>query len=314
MENFKMTPDRSYLPGMKTVMADKAQRNSVNYAKDVVYVTRGEQELKLQLLLPGDVMPPMPGMERPADRPAPKKRHPVLIYVPGSAWFKQYDYGPVPNLTDFVRAGFVVASVEYRASNVAGWPAFLQDVKSAIRFLRANADDYAIDPEQFAIHGNSSGGHATLMVALTGDFPEFKTEDNAEYSDAVQAAADFYGPSDVTKINDFPRNPVFTADKEHIPEDILYGGCVIDHPEISQPGNPLNYISEDREIPPILIAHGDADEMVPFNQSFMVAEKLMACKKTVEFYKVVGAGHGIGFDMVKMNGIVIDFLKAYLFV
>lgn len=308
MEVFKMTPDRTYLPGMKTVYADKAQRSSVSYVRDVVYVTRGEQELKLQILLPGGVMPPMPGMEHRFSG----KRHPVLIYVQGSAWMKQNVYGSLGNLTDFARAGFVVASVEYRASSEAKWPGFLQDVKSAIRFLRAHADDYDIDPDQFVVHGNSSGGHAALLIGLTGDDETFKTEDNKEYSDAVCAVADFYGPTDVTKINDAPRNPIFTADKDRIPEDILYGGCVVDHPEISRVGNPLNYISEEKDIPPILVAHGDSDEMVPFNQSVLVVKKLQECHKTVEFYKVMGAGHGIGFDMPKMNGIVVDFFKAYV--
>ncbi|MBR0086588.1 MAG: alpha/beta hydrolase [Lachnospiraceae bacterium] len=305
---FKMTPDATILPGMKTVMADKAQPNSVNYIRDVVYANRDGRELKLQLLLPNGEFPKMPDLPFP-DRGG---KHPLLIYVQGSAWRKQNVYGSLMNLTDFARAGFVVASVEYRGTDEAGWPAFLQDVKSAIRFLRANAETYRIDPAQCAVHGNSSGGHAALMIGLTGDMEEYKTDDNREYSDAVMAVADFYGPTDVTKINDAPRNPIFTADKTQIPEDLLYGGCVVDHPEISQVGNPLNYISPDRDIPPILVAHGDADEMVPFNQSVILVKKLQECRKTVEFYKVVGAGHGIGFDLKKMNQIVIDFLKAYM--
>ena len=99
----------------------------------------------------------------------------------------------------------LVASVKHRASTVAKFPAFLQDVKSAIRFLRAHADTYCIDPNQVGIWGDSSGGHAAQMVGVTGDMGEFKTSDNGEISDAVQAVVDFYGPSDVTHINDAPR-------------------------------------------------------------------------------------------------------------
>ena len=186
------------------------------------------------------------------------------------------------------------------------------DVTDAIRFLRANAAFYHIDPERVAVWGDSSGGHAALMVGVTGDLPEFKTEDCAEYSDAVNAVLDFYGPTDVTRINDAPRNPVYTADKENIPEDLLFGGCVIDHPEIAQPGNPLNYITAEKDLPPILIVHGDWDSMVPFQQSVLIYKKLMECGKTAEFYKVYGAEHGTCLWTPEVLKTAEQFLGIYL--
>lgn len=294
--------DLTILPGMHTILADRGQSYQVNYIKDVEYVQRDGKPLHLQLLLPGGLLP---GMESTL-------RYPLVVYVQGSAWGEQYVYGSLPQLVSLARAGFVVASVKHRPSSQARFPGFLQDVKSAIRFLRANAEKYFIDPSQVGIWGDSSGGHAAQMVGVTGDMEEFKTQDNRELSDGVQAVVDFYGPSDVTHVNDTPRDPIFTADKSKIPEDILFGGCVVDHPEIAQPGNPINYIEKDKPLPPFLIAHGDEDPMVPFNQSVLTAQKLLETGHTLEFYKVVGAGHGTFMWTQELVDLVIRFFKAWL--
>lgn len=299
----KVVPgDRSRLPGMHTLMADRSERDKVSYLHNVEYVQRDGKPLYLQILLPGGTFP---GAKSTV-------RYPLVIFVQGAAWGAQNLYGNIPQLVPLAKAGFVVASVQHRPSFEAQFPAFLQDVKSAIRFLRAHAEEYFIDPQQVGVWGDSSGGHAAQMVGVTGDLPQFKTEDNAEYSDAVQAAVDFYGPSDVTHINDAPRDPQFTADKSKIPEDILFGGCVIDHPEISQPGNPLNYIEEDKPLPPFLIVHGDEDPMVPFHQSYLTAKKLQETGHMVEFYKVVGAGHGTFLWTSQVLDLVTRFFQAWL--
>lgn len=294
--------DQTILPGMHTLMADKSQSNQVTYVPNVEYVQRDGKPLHLQMLFPDGLRP---GMKSTL-------RYPLIVFVQGAAWFEQDIYGNIPQLCPLARAGFVVASVKHRPSFEAKFPAFLQDVKSAIRFLRAHAEEYFIDPEQVGVWGDSSGGHAAQMIGVTGDMEEFKTEDNRQVSDSVQAVVDFYGPSDVTRINDGPRDPQFTADKSKIPEDILFGGCVIDHPEIAQPGNPLNYMEKDKPLPPFLVIHGDEDPMVPFNQSVLTVKKLQETGHTVEFYKVVGAGHGTYLWTEEVTNLVIRFMKAWL--
>ena len=175
--------DPTILPGMHTILADRGQSYQVNYIKDVEYVQRDGKPLHLQLLLPGGLLP---GMESTL-------RYPLVVYVQGSAWGEQYVYGSLPQLVPLARAGFVVASVKHRPSSQARFPGFLQDVKSAIRFLRANAEKYFIDPSQVGIWGDSSGGHDAQMVGVTGDMEEFKTQDNRELSDGVQAVVDAEG-------------------------------------------------------------------------------------------------------------------------
>lgn len=303
-EGFKLVVpgDATVLPGMKTIMADRSELQKVTYIRDVEYVKRREETLHLQLLLPAGLFPGMYSA----------RKYPLVVYVQGAAWGEQEMYFNLPQLCQIARKGYVVASVKHRASATAGFPAFLQDVKSAIRFLRKNAELYSINPEEVAVWGDSSGGNAALLAGVTGDMEEFKTEDNHEVSDAVKAVIDFFGPTDVTRINDMPRNPEFTKDKSNIPEDILFGGCVAEHPEIAQPGNPLNYVSVEKELPPFLIIHGDSDAMVPFNQSVLMVRRLQECRKSVEFYKVCGADHGIYFWTDEVLEIVGKFLKAYL--
>ncbi len=295
--------DNTFIPGMKTIMADATSTNEVNYTKDIVYVQRPEEDLVLQLLSraePDWQTGNIPG------------KAPLVIYVQGSAWMEQKVYRRIPMFTDIVRAGYTVASVKYRAATKAKYPAYIQDVKSAIRFLRANAEKYGIDPDRIAIWGDSSGGNTATLIGVTGDMEEFKTDDNREYSDAVNCVIDFYGPTDCGRINDAPRNPAFTTDLSNIPEDILFGGCVAEHPEIAKPGDPCTYISAEKPIPPIMIAHGDWDELVPFNQSVILYKKLLECNKVAEFFKVVGAGHGINFWTKELIGEVIKFLNAYI--
>lgn len=303
-KKFKLTvpADTTILPGMKTIMADKEDKHKVSYIPNVEYAVRPEEVLHLQLLLPAGLLPGMYS----------KRKFPLVVYVQGAAWQEQEMYYNLPQLCYLVKEGFVVASVKHRASATAKFPAYLQDVKSAIRYLRANADQYFIDPENVAVWGDSSGGNAALLAGVTGDMDEYKTEDNKELSDCVKAVVDFYGPTDLGQINNAPRNPEFLKDRVNTPENIVFGGRVDLHPELAQAGNPVNYVTKEKELPPFLIVHGDSDAMVPFNQSVLMVQKLQECGKMVEFYKVCGADHGIFFWTDELLDIVVQFLKGYL--
>lgn len=302
MKNWEMTIPRDITvrPGMNVLFAEK-EDTRVNYVNDVVYAKRGDTELHLQLLIPGLYAPEMGFVGK----------YPLIVHVQGSGWGKQNCYLSLPNLYPVARMGYIVASVEHRSSEEAQFPAFLQDVKSAIRFLRANAQQYGIDPERVAIWGDSSGGHAALMTGFTGDMEKFRTEDYAEESDAVRAIVDFYGPTDVTRIQEAPRDPSMDYSLPQ-PEDLLFGGRVSEHPEIAACGNPLNYISREKEIPPVLIVHGDQDAVVPFQQSVLLYDKLTECGKDVYFYKVSGADHGFFLWTPEVIRLVTEFIGTCL--
>ena len=124
------------------------------------------------------------------------KNRPAIVFVQGSGWgFPDVNF-EIPQLSELAQAGYVVMTVTHR-NRYDGhpFPAFLQDVKCAIRFLRAHADQYGVDPQRIGIYGTSSGGNTALLVAMTGDDPRYKTEEYQEYSDSVCCMVECFGPT-----------------------------------------------------------------------------------------------------------------------
>ena len=121
--------------------------------------------------------------------PEHAEKRPCIVWICGGAWLQMSVCAHLAYLCDLAREGFVVASVQYRTSNEAVFPAQLEDVKAAIRYLKAHSEHYGIDPERFGVMGESAGGHLTAMTALTGDHKEFDKGDYLEYSSAVQATS-----------------------------------------------------------------------------------------------------------------------------
>jgi len=291
------SPSPELPEGTKVIFGDRSNEYGVWYTRDIEYARPQPNgtPLYIQLLHPTPNASRMP--------------FPLLIYIQGSAYFEQNCYCSLPLLTDIARAGYVIASVKHRSSDVAKSPAFLVDVKTAIRFLRKNAAEYNIDPNRFAIMGESSGGHISSMVGVSEDVADFETEEYGEYSSGVQAVVDIFGPSDITKFFDtIPRKEPF----EDHPTARLIGGLPEDYPERAQQINPMKYLDENKTIPPFLILHGDSDGSVPFNQSVLLYEALRKHKKQVTFYKVLGAEHGRFLRSKTLMDIVIAFLGAYV--
>jgi len=248
------------------------------YHNDVTYVTRDGVELKLQIITPFNLM-------------KQGERFPLVVFVQGSAWFKQNCYMNVPQLARFTQRGYVAAIVEYRHSGIKPFPAQVQDAKTAVRFLRKNADKYGINPDQVFIWGDSSGGHTAVLAGLTCNDNILDTEDYKEFSCSVKGIIDYYGVTDITDPEGFPG--AIMPQKADTPEGKLIGGYDInEHPELAAPTVAMNYISEDKEIPPVLIFHGTQDKLVSFGQSVKLYEKLVSCGKKVDFYAIKDADHG----------------------
>lgn len=229
-------------------------------------------------------------------------RYPLVVFVQGSAW-KTPDLGyEIPQLSHLAQQGCVVATVCHRdATEGNPFPAFLQDVKTAIRFLRANADAYSIDADHVCIYGTSSGGNIALLVGATGNDPRFKTGEYPEQSDAVNCVVSCFGPTDVTMIPDIqrPMDPVFHS---------LIGGG---NPKaVLRDMSPYTYISEASPFPPCLLAHGTADTVVPYFLTKEMAQKLNACGKDVRLLTVTGAPHEDTFWSWPLIEDIYSFIKA----
>ncbi len=225
-----------------------------------------------------------------ATRPAP-----VAIWTGGSAWLadtgKRLAGGVAVQLNP---AGYAVAGVSIRSSSQVKFPGQLHDIKAAIRFLRANAARYGLDPNHIAVMGDSSGGWTSAMAALTGDAPEMEgAVGTTGVSSAVQAAVAFYPPTNFLEMDRYMLRKCEGAachDTEQSPESRLVGCAIQTCPEKVRAATPMTYITA--ADPPLLILHGNSDQLVPHNQGeqlYMALNK--ACRDAI-FISVPKAPHG----------------------
>ena len=277
--------------GMMTLHIDCDNR-CMEYIPDIEYIDRDGIKLYIQLLLPSDRT----------------DRTPLIVYVPGSAFHWQNVKGMIPSASLLVNRGFAVAMVQYRGSEAATFPAQMLDAKAAVRFLKINAHKYGLSSEHVYLMGDSSGGHTVLMAGLTAGISEFEEDIYSDVSSYVRGIIDLYGPTDITKMNDE------LSSQNHIepdsPEGYLIGRLnVLEHPELTEPTVVMNYVDEDRDIPPVLMFHGTNDELVPFGQSCMLYDKLTQCNKEATFYAVDNAHHG-GREF--WSNQVLDIIGAFV--
>ncbi|MGM9604621.1 MAG: alpha/beta hydrolase fold domain-containing protein [Faecousia sp.] len=228
----------------------------------------------------------------------------------GSGWRQQQVFQKLGTLVRFCEKGYAVAFVEYRPSDVAKFPAQMQDVKTAIRFLRKHANEFRLNTQKIALWGDSSGAHTALMVGITGDTgPD--TPDYGEYSAKANCIVDWYGPVDLLKMTAFPS--VADHGAPDCNEALFLGGVAAEHPDLAAAANPITYLSREKPTPPILILHGSKDHIVPFNQSVLLYEKLRELGKEVEFIKVNGGFHAFGgFHCDEARAATQAFIEKYI--
>jgi acetyl esterase/lipase len=231
---------------------------------------------------------------------------PLIIWVHGGAWLAG-DKAKCPALPA-TQDGFAVASLNYRLSQEARFPAQIEDCKGAVRWLRAHAKEYNLDEKRFGAWGSSAGGHLVALLGTSGDVNELEGNvgGNLEFSSRVQVVCDWFGPTDFLKIGDFPSNLKHNAPDS--PESKLLGGPILENKDKAARANPITYLTKDD--PPFLIMHGDKDMTVPLNQSELLRDALQDAKMDVQYQVVEGAGHGFGGN--KNMQTVRAFFDKYL--
>jgi acetyl esterase/lipase len=237
-------------------------------------------------------------------KPARPTPAPVIVFVSGNGWRSIDRQALVPQLAPFAKAGYLVASIDYRIIGEATFPEPLKDVKSAIRFLRANAAKYNIDPDRIGIWGNSAGGQLSGMVATTADRKDFENDKWAGQSSAVQAAVLWYAPTDLSNL---PNDPLY-VENAHLGLDVRAPA----NAEAVKKADPVSYVSA--TTPPILLVHGTEDKVVPIRHSERMHEALVAAKIPTRFIKVEGAGHSFGqvSSTPEVMAAMLDFFDAHL--
>ena len=230
---------------------------------------------------------------------------PLIVFVQGSSWRVGKMGEQIPQLVQFVKAGYVVATVQHR-NTLDGYPfpAFLEDVKTAIRYLRRRAVKFAIDPDRVTIWGTSSGANAAMLVGLTGDDPRYAGHLYRTESDRVNAVVSCFAPMDVLDTFDY------TA---AVPGSELLKFCLLGMdrkkwPEIAKEMSPLDQVKPGQDYPPFLLFHGDADKVVPYQQMVKMYDKLEADGYDVAAYRVKGANHEKDFWSERIYQTVLEFL------
>jgi acetyl esterase/lipase len=268
---------------------------NVQVMRDLTYATVDGKTLLLDLYLP----------------PAPAGLRPLIVWVHGGGWRSGSKENPRLALA-MVSRGYAVASINYRLSHEATFPAQMQDVKAAIRWLRANASVYGLDPNRIGAWGSSAGGHLVALLGTSGGVALFdQGGGNYDQSSRVQAVVDFYGPIDFLQMDPMlgPGSRWHSAPGS--PESLLLGAPVLENPDKAAAASPLSYITPDD--PPFLIVHGKQDRTVPYQQSVLFRDALRRAGVEATLILLPEAQHGgAAFNGPELLDQVADFFDRHL--
>lgn len=261
---------------------------------DATYARAGERDLHIRLALPD----------------GQSELLPVIVYIHGGGWLGG-DYTTVRS-AQFIPHGFAAASIQYRFSTEAAFPAQIHDCKAAIRYIRAHAGEFGIHPDRIGVWGESAGGHLAALLGTSGGVEELEGNlGSPGQSSRVQAVCAYSGPTKFVPDAGEPE-PV-----TQIPEVLvqLMGGTRDEKPELYRLGSPFEHISP--AAPPFLLVHGDSDELVPVGQSEIFAKALRRAGAEATLIKVKKGTHGFHDpDQTPSNeeilGEVLAFFSRHL--
>lgn len=274
--------------GLAPAQISKQAKYDAKVLPDIVYQKVGDKELKIDVAMPAKGEGPFP----------------AVLCVHGGAW----RMGSRKDLTELIKLladqGYVAASVQYRLIPDTPWPGQIEDCKTAVRWLRENADTYKIDPKRIGACGFSAGGHLVCLLGVTNAKHGFEGKEYAKQSSEVQCIVDYFGPTDLCVYgnDETAQNSVFVP---------MLGATFKDKPEAYKKASPMEYIC--KECPPLLAIHGTKDRLVPYDQSTVFVEKLTKAGATAKLITVQDADHGWGGDDAKKTTRdALDFLNKHL--
>lgn len=270
----------------------------VTFIEGVTYASRPSTELKVDLYLPESKTPT-----------------PLVVWIHGGGWLAG-NRKSSPDLRQYYASrGIAMATIDYRLSHEAIFPAQIEDVKAAIRWLRGNDAQYNLDPNHVATWGSSAGAHLAALAATVDDVAEVEGDDIYEItpsvepdeSGTVQAAIPWYPPTDLLEMdtqdsNDDGAQGIIDHDDAGSPESLLIGEPIQNVPEKTDRANPITYIDSDD--PPFLFMHGKQDRLVPYEQSRVMYQALRDECIEATFYNLHNLGHGFGFDELTQKPVI----------
>lgn len=249
---------------------------NVEFTPDVVYGKAGDVELKLNLARPKN--------------PDQGAKLPCVLVIHGGGW-RHGNREQHNDITwELARRGYAAATVSYRLVPTAQFPAQINDVKCAVRFLRASAEKYGIDPDRIGAVGFSAGAHLSMLLAVTGKDDNLEGDGGSpEQSSAIQAAVSFFGPTDLAR-DDLPE-VVQALVKEFV------GSAPAPGDEKCRKASPITYVGKGDA--PMLLFQGTADRLVPYNQALLMAEAMAKAGVGGRVELLMNADHGWGGEELK---------------
>lgn len=258
------------------------------YSQDWEYYDYGYCKRHLQIIFP----------YKPKMRE--DEKYPLILFIPGSAWHKQEMYNDIPQYTLLARRGFAVAAMEYRESDIAAFPAQIEDVYNALKFIPSIADNFHIDTGKIFLMGNSSGAHIAMMSVL------FNTHGLCNTLPEISGVISESGSTDL-----------LICAKEELPPEmkirpsaVLLGVDEIEgHEGLAEKASCSMYITENIELPPILLMHSEYDPVVSVTNSRILYEKLIAFHHNVSYYELAGNdAHG---GAVYYDSVILDIIQEF---
>lgn len=253
------------VPGL---VAAQEKLHPIEVQKDLVYGKGGDIDLKLDLAMPKDATGPCP----------------AIVCIHGGGWISGQRQHMTKTIEALAGRGFVATTISYRLAPATQFPGQIEDCKAAIRWLRANAGKYHLNPDKIGVVGFSAGGHLACLLGTTGPKDGLEgTGGNPKESSRVQAVVSFFGPTDFT----------VRTWKPELEDKILcpFLGCSFkDKPEAYKKASPVIYAS--KGAPPFLFFHGTKDNIVDISQSRIMADKLKKAGVPTELVELEGEGHG----------------------
>jgi len=246
------------------------QPDNVEIKRDLVYSSVGSRELHLDLFLPKEGAGPFP----------------AVVYIHGGAWSGGNKNAFQRQAAYMATKGYVGACIQYRLSGEARYPAAVHDSKAAVRWLRANAARYRIDPKRMGAAGGSAGGHLVAFLGTTGEKKEFEGQGgNAGLSTRVRAVAAFNPVLDMTMVR--MRDPAASAGGAL---EKFLGASYAERPDLYAEASPITHVSRDSAA--FLFLHGAADTTVPYQQSVEMMKKLKEAGVYADLFSAEDARHG----------------------
>ena len=285
------TPGSARQPGKGQKLPD-----TVKLEADIPYAGTDNPRQRLNLLLP--------------KTPKDDKPLPVIVYIHGGAWLGGDRSGGHGRLAGYVADGeYAAVSVGYRLTSEKIWPAQIHDCKAAIRWIRANARKYNLDPDRIGVVGESAGGHLVAMLGASGGVKDLEGDlgPHKGVSSRVQCVVDLFGPAEILAMQG--AGSKMDHDGPNSPEGKLVGGRVKEKKEVAIAASPVTYVAPDN--PPFLIIHGNKDPLVPYNQSERLYAALKKVKVECYFVTVDGGGHG-GFRNPEVRNRERQFFDKHL--